>query len=71
MSETFSDHFFEPNRPPEDVLRVRAKDDRMVRIRFKTREDAVAFTARTGIAILPGNANRVSYPLGGTLDEFF
>ena len=67
--QTFSDHFFEPNRPPEEVLSD--KRDRMIRIRFKTQADAVAFTAKTGIPVLPGDKNRIRYPLGSTLDEFF
>ena len=67
--QTFSDHFFEPNRPPEEVLL--SQRDRIVRIRFKTQADAVAFSNKTGILISAGDKNRISYPMGITLDEFF
>ena len=71
MSETFSDHFFEPNKPPEAVLKNKQDQSRLVRIRFKTKADADAFYEKTGIRVQPGDFNRLNYPLCSALDEFF
>lgn len=67
-NEHKSGSYYEPNKhlKPED-------DDtkRLIRVRFKTKEDADLFTAKTGVELIPGKTVRLEYPLPPSLSDFF
>jgi hypothetical protein len=44
---------------------------RKLMIRFRNQEDVNRFTERSGIAITPGKNNKVSFPVGIKLEDFF
>ncbi len=74
MSETIENYsakgYFEPSKPPEEVVQSGGK--KILRIRFKTREDVENFVAKTGINLVHGRTNKISYPSClNSLDEFF
>lgn len=67
-NEHKSGSYYEPNKhlKPEEQ-----SDKRIVRVRIKTKEDADAFTAHTGIEVVPGKTVRIDFPLPAKLSDFF
>ncbi len=43
--------YYEPNAAPEEVIKAKEKEKRVIKIRFDSREDLVDFVNKTGISI--------------------
>lgn len=65
-----SNNYFEPNKPPEDVI-AKSKEKRKLKIRFKDKDAVIEFCKRTGIGLIHGKNNTVQFPVENTLMDMF
>lgn len=55
--------YFEPDGIPEEVKKSKEVEKRIVRIRFKTKQDAIDFTRNTGITFTHKSTAKISFPV--------
>lgn len=65
-----SNYYYEPNKPPEEVISKQSAN-RVIKFRFRNAADVAEFTRLTGIDVIHGKVNRVVYPQSSSLNDFF
>jgi len=54
--------YFEPEGVPEEVKKKLQEQRRVIRVRFRNKEDALVFTEKTGIPLMHKRISKISYP---------
>ena len=57
--------YFEPNAAPE-----KETTKRMIRVRFKTKEDVIEFEKKTGIKLSHKKTVRIDFPINDPFADF-
>jgi hypothetical protein len=68
MPDSKSDKYFEPNEPPEEIKQSMQKKKTLI-VRFETKEDVLEFVKKTGIHLIHGKPNRITFPQGNVFDD--
>lgn len=69
MTNSNSSKYFEPNEPPKEVKQAISSKKKTLLVRFETKQDVIDFVNKTGIQLIHGKVNKISFPIGNTFDD--